>query len=463
MAVKTEKELSEQARSLWLKAVSAMEMRNFGYTISLIQAVLKETPDFLDGRRALRRAEVAQTKGKKSFFSGLSTAALKGGAIVKKDPLAAMELAEKSLETDPYSVQANRLLKDAAMAAGFPEIAGLALETLAEGHPKDTKILHDLGEFYYEHGDPAKAVDVYSKIVELNPSDLIAIKKGKDAAAKSSMATGGWTEATSYRDVLKDKETAISLEQQSRVVRSEDMIDQQIVELYERAEKEPENVDVARKIASLYEDKGEIQNALWWYQKAAELTHQSDPGINRRISDLKLKNLDLLIAERARFLSESPDHEMAAQFNAELEDLRKQKAEMLIGEARKRVERNPTDLQFRYELGEQLVEAGHYTEAIPELQQARRNPNARLKAMNLLGQCYLNKGMLDLAAKQFTDAASEIIAMDAMKKEIVYNLGLVYEKMGEAEKSLDCMKQIYEVDYGYNDVAKRVEASYQKS
>jgi hypothetical protein len=35
--------------------------------------------------------------------------------------------------------------------------------------------------------------------------------------------------------------------------------------------------------------------------------------------------------------------------------------------------------------------------------------------------------------------------------------------MGEAEKSLDCMKQIYEVDYGYNDVAKRVEASYQKS
>ena len=50
--------------------------------------------------------------------------------------------------------------------------------------------------------------------------------------------------------------------------------------------------------------------------------------------------------------------------------------------------------------------------------------------------------------------------MDATKKEIIYNLGLVYEKMGEAGKSLDCMKEIYEADYGYKDVAERVESSY---
>ena len=53
--------------------------------------------------------------------------------------------------------------------------------------------------------------------------------------------------------------------------------------------------------------------------------------------------------------------------------------------------------------------------------------------------------------------------MDAMKKEIVYNLGLVYERMGESDKSLACMKQIYEVDYGYQDVAKRVESSYERN
>jgi hypothetical protein len=32
--------------------------------------------------------------------------------------------------------------------------------------------------------------------------------------------------------------------------------------------------------------------------------------------------------------------------------------------------------------------------------------------------------------------------------------------MSQEEKSIECMKQIYEVDYGYRDVAERVESSY---
>ncbi|HAK06774.1 MAG TPA: hypothetical protein DCO65_05845, partial [Spartobacteria bacterium] len=118
--------------------------------------------------------------------------------------------------------------------------------------------------------------------------------------------------------------------------------------------------------------------------------------------------------------------------------------------------------QLRFELGELLVSAGQFREALPELQRARQNPNARLKAMNLLGRSYSELGMLDLAAKQLEDAAKEILSMDAMKKEIVYNLGLVYARMGEREKSLNCMKQIYEADYGYKDVAARVESSYEQ-
>ena len=70
--------------------------------------------------------------------------------------------------------------------------------------------------------------------------------------------------------------------------------------------------------------------------------------------------------------------------------------------------------------------------------------------------------MLDLAMKQFEEASKEIVPMDAMKKEIVYNLGLVYEKMGDKGKAIGCMKQIYEADYGFRDVAQRVESSYQE-
>lgn len=71
--------------------------------------------------------------------------------------------------------------------------------------------------------------------------------------------------------------------------------------------------------------------------------------------------------------------------------------------------------------------------------------------------------MLDLAVKQLEEAAREILSMDAMKKEITYNLGLVYEQMGDTASSIASMKQIYEVDYGYRDVAARVEGSYRST
>jgi tetratricopeptide (TPR) repeat protein len=279
-------------------------------------------------------------------------------------------------------------LKDAAVAAGYPEVAAFALETIVEGNPKDTKALHALGGYYYENGLSDKAVDIYNRIVELNPADLIAIKRGKDAAARDSMKSGGWETAKDYRDLIKDKDVAISLEQQNRVVKSEEMIDQQIAELYERSEKEPENVDVARRIAALFEQKGELESAIWWYSRASELAKNTDPVLSRKVSDLSLKMVENDIKAREEWLASAPDHEEAPRVQSELDELKKQRDSMLIDEARKRVERNPTDLQLRYELGEQLVDAGQFTEAIPELQQARKNPNARLKAMNLLGDCY---------------------------------------------------------------------------
>ena len=50
---------SYEAQGEYDKALSAVELRNYGYAISLIGAVLKESPGFLDGRKMLRKAEIA--------------------------------------------------------------------------------------------------------------------------------------------------------------------------------------------------------------------------------------------------------------------------------------------------------------------------------------------------------------------------------------------------------------------
>jgi tetratricopeptide (TPR) repeat protein len=464
MAVKTEKELSETQRGHWLKAVAAIELRNFGYAISLLQGILKQEPEFLTGRQLLRRTEVTKSKAAKKTIFNISTAPLavmKAQREMKKDPKRAVEMIEKVLEEEPYHRQANLVLKEAAVAAGWPEVGIFALRTFLEEHPRDVKVLRELGQLYHELGQSEQEVEVYNQLTEIDPLDAAALRLGKDASARASMTTGGWTQAESYRDLIKDKEVAVSLEQQSRMKLSGESLDQQIAETYARHQAEPQNLDLARRLGALNEEKDDIEAAIAWYQYAADLTSGTDAGLVRKISDLRMKRSEHEIAEHEEFLSmHRTDDELYAKRTEELRAAKKKRAELLIDEARKRAERNPTDLQLRFELGEHLMNAGHFRDALPELQRARQNPNARLKAMNLLGRCYRELGMLDLAVKQLDAAAKEILPMDAMKKEIVYDLGLVYEQMGERQKALECMKQIYEADYGYKDVAVRVESSY---
>jgi len=464
MAVKTEKDLPEQHRATWLKALSAMQLKNYGYVIQLMQGTLKAEPDFLPGRQLLRKAEInkAAASGKKSLLSGASFSQMKIAGLIKKDAPGAIVEIEKLLEPEPYSAPVNLMLRDAAMAASMTETATFALETIVQGAPKDTKMLHELAKHYVTIDDPDKAVDVYTRIVEISPTDLVAIKAGKDAAARASMKRGGWEkEGADYRDLLRDKDTAKSLEQQSRVVRSVEMIDQQLAELGEKYQQDPSHVDTARKIAELYEQKEDLTNAVQWFTYAAGLTNNTDAALVRKAADLRIKQYDASIEQFEAYLAAAdPNSPEATQAREQLEGIKRDRTLLELQEAKARVDRNPTDLMFRFELGEILVRLGEYKDAIPELQKARQNPNVRLRAMNLLGKCFVERSMLDLAAKTLEDAATELLAMDNVKKDIVYNLGLVYERMGDKDKSITCMKQIYEVDYGYKDVAERVEKSY---
>jgi predicted Zn-dependent protease len=207
MPVKNEKELSEQLRALWLKAVVAAELRNFDYAISLLRGILKHEPEFLTGRQLLRCAEVARNKTQKKSFFYFPTSAIrimKARRELKRDPRWAVEMIEQILEQEPRNRQANLVLKQAALAAGWPEVAVFALQTLLEEKTDDVKILHELGRLYHDLGESEKEVEIYNRITKIDPHDVKAARLGLNASAHASMKTGGWAQAESYRDLIKD-------------------------------------------------------------------------------------------------------------------------------------------------------------------------------------------------------------------------------------------------------------------
>lgn len=458
--IRTENELTGNARNLWLKALSALEMKNLDYAISLLQMVVKEEPAFLEGRRALRKTAAQKKKGeKKKLFqlSGSGLGAMKVKSKLKNEPEAALQEVEELLKDDPYNIEANDILYQAAMRLGMPELGAFALETIRTGHPDNTRKRHELAQHYMGHDLPEKAAEVYREIVKRDPTDMDAVKGEKDAMARASMTKGRWEEG--FRASLKDEEESKSIEASSRAGMTEDQMEAALAEALQAYAADQNNLAATRKVANLYEKKEDWENAAEYYRWAHHLSN-GDLTLERKAAMMEEKRVDSRIRAMEKELDELTDEAARAEKEETLTGLKRERSMKLVEDARTRVERNPTDPQIRFELGTHLYNAGEYTAAIQHLQRARSNPHLRTRAMLTLGKCYEAKNMLDLAEGQLEEALSELVAMDGTKKEVLYALALVCQKMEKKEKYLEHLKRIYESDYGYRDVAKRVEASY---
>lgn len=454
-------QLAPNLNKLYLKAESAMEVRNWSYAISLLQAVLAKEPGFLEGRKRLRLAAVKENEGKRGLkMGGESLKVMKLQTQVKKDPIKVIEALEKEvLATDPYNAPGNELLYEAASAAGLQSTAGFALQTVIDGDPENVKFYHKLGDFYASRDIYDKAAEIYGKIVDKNRSDLEAVKKYKDATARGSIASQKWDSNGDWRDLLKDKGASKDLESQGRAAMTPEMLAAQAEALLAEYSADQNNLDITKRLASTYEQLEDFQTSLQFYEWAYHLSN-NDPALEKKVAGIREIVNKAYVDSLRQFVEENPGHPDIEQYRQQLEEVEKSQMETLIAESKERVDRNPTDNELRFELGSRLFKAGQYRDAIQHLQMAKRSPNLRIRVMNQLGQCYERMGMTDLAASQFEEAITELTGMDDTKKDLLYNLGLLYEKLGNHAKYLESLKQIYAVDYGYRDVAERVERSY---
>ncbi len=454
MAVKPIEELSKKLRDLFQKAVAAMERNNLDYAIDIFTNIVEAEPEAFEARKCLRLCELKEVQGKKSGF--LSTLAGIGGMTavqskLNKAPLEALTAAEKLLRKDPVNKTFLRLHASAAEAADLPEVALHSLEVAKDQYPKDVAVLTRLGELYKKVGAPSKAKECYETIVQLKPKDPKAIKDLKDVSAIDTMQQGGWNDAGSYRDVIKDSDEAKRLEQSSKAVKTGRDVDDLIVEMKAKIENEPDNVNYRRAIADLYLKKEMYSEAIEMLEGVQKSSGGGDPQVDLAISDIRIKAFD---HEIKALLAEGKKDEAQAK--------EEDKNEVKLSDARTRVKRYPNDLGFKYDLGVLLYEKDDITEAIQQFQMAQRNPKRRIKALYYLALCFKSKKQYDIAMEQLEKAATELHVMDDQKKEIIYELGLVNEAMGNMEKAVSYFKDIYAVDIGYKEVAQKIEKAYEK-
>lgn len=453
--------LPRDLRGLFTRGSDALARDNFDYAIDLLTQVLDRDPAFFDCRKALRTAQLGKAAAGGGFFKRMASKATlgpllgKGQVALRTNPAEALHVAEQIIAGDPTSSAGHRLAAEAARALDFPKTALLSLEQLFRNAPTDADLGIELANALAAIGDVAKGERILVELERAHPRNGDIAQALKNLSARKTMDEGGYDELSegkgSYRDILKDKEEAVSLEQEQRQFKNEDTTDRLIREYQARLLNEPKNIKLLRDLAELHTQRKDFDKALEFYAKIKTSDIGHDASLNRAIADTVAKKFDVRMAQLD---TGSPD------YNEQLAQLQAEKQDFLLSEARKRAEQFPTDLQLRYELGTHYFQAGKIGEAIQEFQKAQANPHCKVSSMNFLAQCFAKRRMFDLAAKTFQNAIREKQVFDEEKKELIYNLGCVLEQMGKKEDAVNQFKLIYEVDIGYKDVAAKVDAYY---
>lgn len=460
MAEVTIDEVPRKTREVFEKAVSAMERGNADYATDMLLAILDTEPRLLQARRLLRAAQIKKRRDSGGGSMQQLIASLSGiggvlavSANLKSKPLKALQAAERLMMKDPLNKQFYTLLAKAALSAGMPEVAMHTLEIIRETAPDDVDLLYWIGGLYKENGITDKARECFERIGALRPNDPKAIKALKDSQAMDTMKSGRWNEAAGevggYRKVMKNAEEAQRLEQEAKAVKTTGDTEDLLAEQLRKIEREPNNINYRRALGDLYARADRLEDALAALTEADRISGGGDPQIDRAISGLRVRMHDANIAA----LRAAGDE--AGAVSAE-----QTKQAFLLSDAEDRVKRYPNDLQCKYDLGILLFERDRHAEAIQQFQQSQRNPQRRIRSLYYLARCFEKKGQFDIAAEQLEKAASELTVLDNMKKDILYELGVVYDQMERRDKAVELFKLIYAVDIGYRDVAARIEASY---
>ena len=463
MAEKSINEIIGDMRRLHTKAVEAAQRENTDYAIALFCQILEKEPGLFECRKQLRAAQFAKAgTASTGFFkkmlsgAGSSPQIAKAKMALNKNPAEAMAVAESVLSGDPNNLMAHRIIADAAAVLDLPKTLVLTLETMAKISPKDKVLVMELAQAISDtRSDATVAEKILNELIRTSPYDGDLLQAQKNLSAHKTMDEGGYGALEggegSYRDILKNKDEAVSLEQEKRVQKSEDVVQRLIGEYETRLQMEPDNLKMQRSLAELYTQKNRFDEALVVYARIKATEHGNDASLDRAIADTKVRQMEFGLAQLNPF---APEHaEQVAQLSAE-------KLEFQLAECRQRVEKYPTDLALRFEMGQLFFQAGKISEAIQEFQKAQGNPHKRIAAMSYLAQCFAKRKMFDLAADKLQDAIKEKPAFDEEKKDLIYNLGLVLETMGKKQEAFDQFKIIFKDDGGYRDVTAKVEAYY---
>ncbi len=132
--------------------------------------------------------------------------------------------------------------------------------------------------------------------------------------------------------------------------------------------------------------------------------------------------------------------------------------EEIFREFKKGVEQqlSAEDYETHYNLGIAYKEMGLVDEAIGEFQLASKDPGRAVECCSMLGHCFLEKGMPQLAIKWFRKGLESPGIVELATAGMLYDLAQVYQDTGDTDSAYRTFQEVYGLNANYRDVVRRV-------
>jgi tetratricopeptide (TPR) repeat protein len=365
---------------------------------------------------------------------------------------------QKFLSILPVHTWTLKQMIDFAEAKEYHATQSYFYTLLVEANPEDVNIVLEAADFLSDQHSPElyeKAVNMMAVLCQAYPQDTDL--SGDRNRIEAKKVVDKLENAETQADVLKDKDAAKNMEAESQQIKTDDDMDKAIERALSAEKKDPESARAKDVLADLYFRKGDLLTAIEKMEESIALDGNNQ-STQSRLGDAKIK----LIADQLTVMDERlpsmADGAEKEDLESRIKTKRKELQDFKLSEFGRRLKINPNDLRTRFELGTLFFGARAFDKAIQQFQRSVQDARLSFKSSQYLGHCYKHKKLFDMAVREFLGAVKKPGATASDRLGAQYEAASCYEADGKSSEALDLFKSILEKDFGFKDVAARVEA-----
>lgn len=392
---------------------------------------------------------------KGSRLAGLKIKSLRSTlnkSVNKAEWEVALQAACTALAVNPWDIPTLLALASAYQQLQSDECEVYCLRSALNTDAKNIDVNRQAGLALERMGQFDQAITCWQRVKLVLPQDEQARQSIARLSVEQTIDKGG------YDSSLLDSQAGLpvptlSVAQLSKTVAPVDDRPAE-VRLKEALEADPTTAENYIHLADIYLRENRFDEAERLLGEGANACGSGNLQIRSRIEDVQLRR----VAHQCTVAEQRYEQDPTEEAKQLAHRYRVQANQVELETYAARVERDPTNIRLKVELGLRLKRAGKVREAISTFQAARSDSKRGGYVLVELGECFQHIEQYKLALSHYEQALDAIEEPeDEIYRKALYRAGVLATGMQEFDRAERHLSTLAALDYGYRDVADRLD------